>query len=66
MNHLFGKYHASEITFDFKPTDRNGPLQEFFKDLLGFPPGPHVTLSRTTCFERLPRLFHRVEQDVDE
>lgn len=66
VNHLFGKYHASEITFDFKPTDRNGPLQGFFKDLLGFPPRPHVTLSRTTCFERLPKLFHRVEQDVDE
>ena len=66
VNYLFGKYNASEITFDFKPTDRNGPLQEFFKELLGSAPGPHVTLSRTTCFERSPKLFHRVDENIDQ
>ena len=66
VNHLFGKYGASEIAFDFKSTDRNGPLQEFLKELLGSAPGPHVTLSRTTCFERLPKLFHRVDENIDE
>ena len=55
-----------EISFDFKPTDRNGPLQEFFAELLGSAPSPHVTLSRTTCLERLPKLFHRVEESIDE
>jgi FkbH-like protein len=66
VNHLLTKYNASEISFDFKPTDRNGPLQEFFAELLGSAPSAHLTLSRTTCLERLPRLFHRVEENTDE
>jgi len=66
VNHLLTKYNASEISFDFKPTDRNGPLQEFFAELLGSAPSAHLRLSRTTCLERLPRLFHRVEENTDE
>jgi FkbH-like protein len=66
VNHLFRKYNPSEISFDFKPTDRNGPLQEFFAELLGSAPSPPVTFSRTACLERLPKLFHRVEANIDE
>ena len=66
VKHLFAKYHASEIIFDFKPTDRNGPLQEFFAELLGSAPSLQLTISRATCLERLPRLFHRVEETRDE
>lgn len=66
VNHLFRKYNPAEISFDFKPTDRNGPLQEFFAELLGSAPSPPVTLSRTPCLERLPKLFHRVEANIDE
>ena len=66
VNHLFAKYGASEITFDFKSTDRNGPLQEFFKEVLGHAPGLQVTLSRATFLEKRPKLFHRVEENMDE
>jgi FkbH-like protein len=66
LNYLFRKHNASKICFDFKPTDRNGPLQEFFTELLGSAPGSKVTLSRTTCLERLPKLFHRVEENSNE
>jgi FkbH-like protein len=66
VKYLFAKYDVSEIIFDFKPTDRNGPLREFFAELLGSAPSPHVTISRATCLERLPRLFHRVEETRDE
>ena len=65
VNHLFQKYNASEISFDFKATDRNGPLQEFLTQFLRSPLTPHVALSRTTCLERLPKLFHRVEENID-
>ena len=66
INHLFTKYNLSEINFDFKPTDRNGPLQEFFAELLGSAPNCDVTLSRTLCLERLPKLFHCVEEIIEE
>ena len=65
VKYLFSRFNISEISFDFKPTDRNGPLQEFLAELLGSGPSPHVTLSRTTSLERLPELFHRVEESSD-
>jgi FkbH-like protein len=62
LKYLFEKLSADEIVFDYQATDRNGPLQEFFAQLLGVPPGIGLRLSRNCFFERSPLLFHQVEE----
>ena len=54
VNYLFRKFSTSEIGFDFKPTDRNGPLQEFFSGLLGSAPQAHLTVSRVSYLTECP------------
>jgi FkbH-like protein len=62
LKYLFEKFSADEIVFDYQATARNGPLQEFFAQLLGVPPGKGLRLSRSSFFERTPPLFHQVEE----
>lgn len=61
---LFESFAASEIAFDFQATPRNGPIQEFFAQLLGHPPGSHVSLSKEDFGARCPALHHRLERSV--
>jgi FkbH-like protein len=62
LKQLFEKYDAEEIAFDFQSTQRNGPLQEFFAELISAPLQPDVKLSRASFLEKVPPLFHRVEE----
>jgi FkbH-like protein len=62
VNFLFTKYSPSEIIFDVKPTDRNGPLQAFFIESMESALGVQVSLLRSTYLDKLPKLFHRVEE----
>ncbi len=62
LKYLFEKFGADEIVFDFQTTPRNGPLQDLFVELLGSPPQPGLTISRTSFFAKLPPLFHNVEE----
>jgi FkbH-like protein len=62
LKYIFDKFSADEIVFDYQATVRNGPLQEFFAQLLGVPPGIGFQLSRSCFLERTPPLFHRVEE----
>jgi FkbH-like protein len=64
LKQLFQKFDAEEICFDYQATPRNGPLQEFFAELLGAPPVTDLRFSRTTFSGRSPSLFHRVEEVV--
>jgi FkbH-like protein len=52
---------AREITFCFRATERNGPLQHFLAGLLGEPPAMGVRLSREDFISRCPPLFHAIE-----
>jgi FkbH-like protein len=65
LKHLFENFNAHEITFDFQSTPRNGPLQDFFTELLGVSPQSGSKISRAVFFEKSPQLFHRVEE-IDE
>ncbi len=58
---LFEDTGAREITFCFRATDRNGPLQEFLAGLFGEPPAPGVRLLREDFIDRCPPLFHAIE-----
>ncbi|MGA2900464.1 MAG: HAD-IIIC family phosphatase [Candidatus Acidiferrales bacterium] len=65
LKQLFEKFDAEEIGFDYQPTPRNGPLQEFFTELLGSPLTADMRLSRAAFSEKSPSLFHRVEEAVN-
>jgi FkbH-like protein len=60
LNYLFEKFNVSEITFDFEPTPRNGPIQDFFTRILGEPPTKPFSMPEATFKGRVPPLFHRV------
>jgi FkbH-like protein len=62
LKRLFDKFGADEAVFDFQPTERNGPTQDFFLEIAGEPPQPGLKISRTSFLEKAPPLFHRVEE----
>jgi FkbH-like protein len=64
LKYLFEALVADEIAFDYEPTARNGPLQEFFAGLLGALPAPGLSLSREQFAASVPPLFHCVEGTV--
>jgi len=61
LRYLFEECGAQQITFEFQPTPRNGPLQDFFVGLLGGHLSNPLMLARTAFFAAAPPLFHRVE-----
>jgi FkbH-like protein len=64
LKYLFEKFSTNEITFDYEATARNGPLQDFFKELLGVTPAAAFRLSRSAFFKRIPPLSQRIEEVV--
>jgi FkbH-like protein len=61
LKYLFESLGIEEIAFDYQATPKNGPLQEFFAELLGAPPLPPLTLSKRHFEARTPALFHSVQ-----
>jgi FkbH-like protein len=61
IKYLFESLGVDEIGFDYEPTARNGPLQEFFAELLGRPPASATAILKDEFLSRVPKLFHRVE-----
>jgi FkbH-like protein len=57
---LFEVFKVQELIFDFQATPRNGPLRDFFENLLGTPPAPGLRLDRETFHVRCPALHHQV------
>lgn len=57
---LFTESAAREISFRFQSTDRNGPLQDFLRGLLGEPLGPDARLDRLAFEQHCPPLFHTI------
>ncbi len=64
LRYLFGTLGADEIVFDYQSTPRNGPLQEFFAELLGDTPAPGMRLSKELFVMNAPPLFHHVEDAI--
>lgn len=62
---LFEKFDVEEICFDYQATPRNGPLQEFFTELLGSPLTSDFRVSKKLFGEKSPSLFHHVEEVVN-
>ena len=60
LEQLFERYRASEIDFNFIPTARNVPTQDFFKEFLGEAPKENFRLTRKLFAKKSPKMFHRV------
>jgi FkbH-like protein len=65
LRQIFEKFEADEIRFDYQPTTRNVPLQEFFADVLGTSPQPGCSLLLSNFLNKNRELFQRVEQIVN-
>ncbi len=65
LKRLFEKFEAEEIWFDYQATPRNGPLREFFIELLGVPPTPDLRLARAAFMEKSPPLSQDVKEVVN-
>ena len=59
LEQLFEQLEVEQIAFDYQPTPRNGPLQDFFSNLLDGPPQPGFRLTRETFTTHCPPLSHR-------
>ena len=60
LKYLFEKLDADEIVFDYKVTSRNGPIQDFFAELVEGAPGPSLSVRKTRFNAKAPALFHRI------
>jgi FkbH-like protein len=66
LDALFRRTGADETSFEFRETERNGPLREFF-DALGIPlHGPAIRLTREEHFERIGELPHALANPQDQ
>jgi FkbH-like protein len=61
LKHLFENLGVDEIVFEYQATPRNGPLQEFFAQLFGYPVSSRVSISREQFAGSVPALYHHVE-----
>jgi len=57
---LFERHNARQIAFGFSPTAKNGPLQEFFANVLESRPTGPFLLTRAQFEQNCPPLYHRV------
>lgn len=64
LEQLFEQCGVEEIAFNFVPTLRNGPLQNFFAEFLGTPPQAAFRLRKGLFSEMCPQLFQRVREIV--
>jgi FkbH-like protein len=59
---LFAKLDVEELEFDFLPTARNTPMQNFLLQVRNAPPEPHCRLSRAQFLQSCPVSSHVVEE----
>jgi len=58
---LFENYELREMRFHFRPTEKNGPIQSFFKEYEMNTEDPLLVLKRDDFYEKVPELYHAVE-----
>jgi FkbH-like protein len=62
LRQLFARSGARRIAFNFQPTARNGPLQDFFEAIAGHRPAGPFTITREQFDQKCPALYHRVTE----
>jgi FkbH-like protein len=59
---LFTAVDVEELEFDFLPTARNTPMQNFLQQVLNAPAEPHCRLSCSQFMESCPSSGHSIEE----
>jgi FkbH-like protein len=62
---LFDKLDVEELEFDFLPTARNTPMQNFLQQVRNAPAQPHCRLSRAQFMQSCPASSHVVEESLN-
>jgi FkbH-like protein len=65
LNWLFENFDLQEIAFDYKPTQRNKPIQDFIGAMTTPSPEGYVRVSRASFSEKCPLLFHQAKAAVN-
>jgi len=60
LKYLFEKLDAEEIVFEYQVTPRNGPIQDFFTELLEGAHGPTPSVRKAYFYAKAPALFHHI------
>jgi FkbH-like protein len=60
LDTLFAHFGLNALVFSFEATDRNTPLQDFLKEMLGEAPFAGARLNRATFARRCPALSHKM------
>jgi len=60
LKKLFERYQRASLEFDFVPTAKNSPLQEFFAGILGEKPETPFRLCQSHFESVRPALYHQV------
>ncbi len=61
---LFECFGAEEVALDFAAKDKNGPLRDFCRGLLGNEPEPGFRLARQAFAAQCPPLYHHITELV--
>jgi predicted enzyme involved in methoxymalonyl-ACP biosynthesis len=62
---LFSMLDLDELEFDFVPTARNTPMQDFLQQIRNASPEPHCRLSRAEFIAAYPEFTHVVEEPAN-
>ena len=57
---LFDRFGLKDVAFNFAPTAKNGPLQDFLETLTGNKPSGTVAVTRPEFEAHCPPLYHRL------
>jgi len=63
---LFERLGVEELEFDFLPTARNTPMQNFLQQVLNAPAAPRSRLSRAQFMQNCPASGHSIEDLTKE
>jgi FkbH-like protein len=58
---LLARFDPAEVEFDYRQTERNGPLRDFLGEMLGAPPAPGCIASRQMLEARLNTVLRTPE-----
>ena len=64
LRYLFDEFGAAQISFEYSPTVRNGPMRDFLATLVHTQLDTSITLVKEDFSARVPELFHQVEVSV--
>jgi FkbH-like protein len=62
LTQLFRRYRADEMIFEFKPTPKNGPIQDFLAGMLDAPATAEARLGRAAFEAKCPALYHEITE----